>query len=283
MAIALGQRAYADAKAKPDVQADAARGWRAIALLLGLAASYEPLVLVAAVAALAPWADGIVRLRRMDRAQVRDALPAFLLGLAPLSLAAALLRRAPEMAIATSKPLASPFGESAGATLALGPFAMAEIGTMIVVTAVAGALLCSLQPAARRCLASLLGVVASGILALALHAPSGPWHTAAPLLAATCAVHMLAALALAAAVAAIGTARVPFAQASAALAVVLELVLPVRATDETLARREGRAFNASTVWNEVAWGALPTAAVLLVAEPVTMRRIAAASASAANM
>jgi hypothetical protein len=98
-------------------------------------------------------------------------------------------------------------------------------------------------------------------------------------LAATAAVHVLAAVALAAAVVAINTAPVPFAQASAALVVVLELVLPVRAADETLGRRETRASHASAVWTEAAWGAAPPAAVVLVSDPMTMKRIAASRAT----
>ena len=148
----------------------------------------------------------------------------------------------------------------------------------MLVAALGGAILTALVPSARRALASLLGVLAVGWLALALQAPSGPWHSAAPILAATVVLHVLAAVALAAAVVAISTARVPFAQASAALVVVLELVLPVRAADETLGRREARAFDASSVWTEVAWGAAPTSAVLLVSSPAVMRRIAAARA-----
>jgi hypothetical protein len=277
LAVAIGERAHAHANATATPNRDANGGLRAIALVIGLAASYEPLVLAAVLAALAPWVHGMVGTRRIRRPDVMDALPAFALGLAPLGVAAALARRAPEVAIVATT-FASPLGERSGAQVALGPWAMAEIGYVMLTAALVGAVLAAMQPTARRWLASLLGIVMVGIIALGMRAPSGPWHTAAPLLAATCAVHMLAAIALAAAVVAIGTARVPFAQASAALVVVLEVVLPVRAADETVGRREARAFNASTVWNEVAWGAAPTAAVVLVSEPATMRRIVAARA-----
>jgi hypothetical protein len=150
---------------------------------------------------------------------------------------------------------------------------------LMLVAAAAGVVLVGLVPAARRMLASLLGVLAVGLIGIALGAASGPSHVASVVLAATCALHVLASVALVAAVLAIGKLRVPFAEASAALVVVLELVLPVRAADETLARRETRASHASSVWTEVAWGAAPPAAVVLVSDRVTMRRIAAARAT----
>lgn len=274
---------------------------RAVALLVGLAASYEPLVLAATLVAIAPWMEGAVRAGRVDRSALVDAAPALALGLAPMAFAAALARRAPELAIAAAKPFASPLGEGAGAGAGMGAavglsgatapaanagarsvitaFATSEIGALILVAAAAGAVLAALVPGARRMLVSLAGVIVVGLIALAVRAPSGPSHVAAVILAATACVHGLGAVALAAAVIAIGKARVPFAHASAALVVVLELVLPVRAADETLGRRDARAAHASKVWNEVAWGAAPPAAVLLVSEPTTMRRIAAARAT----
>ena len=279
-ALALGMDASADAKANANADADAdGKALRGMGLVLGIAASYEPLVLAASVAALAPRAWVMVRAGRVDRRGLVDAVPAFVLGLAPMGFAAALARRAPEIAISAARPFASSIGERAGPQLAVGPFATAEIGTLILVAGAAGAVLTGLVPGARRWLASLLGVIGVGIVALQLRASSGPSHFASAVLVATCAVHVLAAVALAAAVVAISRARVPFAQASAALVVVLELVLPVRAADETVSRREARAAHASMVWNEVAWGAAPPAAVLLVSEPSTMRRIAASRAT----
>ena len=77
----------------------------------------------------------------------------------------------------------------------------------------------------------------------------------------------------------IARARVPFAEASAALVVVLELVLPVRAVDLTTTRRDARAAHGSAIWNDIAWGAAPPASVVLVADKGTMRRVASARAS----
>lgn len=292
-AIVLGALALA----QRDESARAGATLRGLALLLGLAASYEPLVLAATLAAVAPWLEREVRARSIDRHALIDAAPAFVMGLVPMAFAGALARRVPEIALVATKPFASPLGEgagvaaravasgggaaasaNAGAGAGIAAFGMGEIGALILVAGAAGAVLAALVPEARRWLASLAGVLAVGLLALTLRAPSGPAHAAAAILAATAVVHVLAAVALAAAVVAISKAPVPFAQASAALVVVLELVLPVRAADETLGRRDARAPSASAVWNEVAWGAAPPAAVLLVSEPTTMRRIAAARA-----
>ena len=251
----------------------------AIAFVVGLAASYEPLVLVASLVAVAPWVERAARTRAIDRAGAIDAAIAFGLGLLPLGLGAALSRRTPDIALAAVKPFASSIGERAGAHAAIGAFANAEIGTLMLVAAGAGAVLVGLVPGARRTLFSLVSVVVVGLVGIQLDAASGPSHVAAVVLAATCAIHILASVALVAAVIAISKLRVPFAEASAALVVVLELVLPVRAADETLSRRETRAPHASSVWNEVAWGPVPPAAVVLVSDPGTMRRIAASRAT----
>lgn len=251
----------------------------AVAFVAGVAASYEPLVLLAVIAAVAPWIERVVRARAMGRRDAIDAAIAFALGLLPLALGLAIAQRTPEIAVSAARPLASSIGERAGAHVALGVFANAEVGMLMLVAAAAGAVLVGLVPGARRALAALLGVIAVGVAGIWLGAASGPSHVASVVLAATCALHVLASVALVAAVVAISKLRVPFAEASAALVVVLELVLPVRAADETLGRREARSSHASSVWTEVAWGAAPPAAAVLVSDRGTMRRIAAARAT----
>jgi hypothetical protein len=158
-------------------------------------------------------------------------------------------------------------------------FATGEIGVVLLLAAGAGAMLAALLPAARRALASLVGVVVVGAASIALGAPATTSHVGASVLAGIVAVHVLAAVALAAAVLAVARAPVPFAQASAALVVVLELVLPVRAADETSGRREARAPRAEATWDEIAWGSAPPASVVLVPDRATMRRVAAARAT----
>jgi hypothetical protein len=276
MALAgAGAGASASASASAGAGADA----RAVGFVVGMAASYEPLVLLAVMAAVAPWIERAVRMRAIDRRGAIDAVIAFGLGLLPMALGVAISQRTPEIAVSAARPFASSIGERAGPPAALGAFAMAEIGVLMLVAAGVGGVLVGYVPAARRALASVLGVIAVGIAGMSLGAASGPSHVASVVLAATCALHILASVALVAAVVAVSKLRVPFAEASAALVVVLELVLPVRAADETLTRRETRASHASSVWTEVAWGAAPPAAAVLVSDRVTMRRIAASRAT----
>lgn len=256
---------------------------RSIGLVLGLSASYEPLVLAGALMAVTPRLFSIARSDRpLEKSDRSLAAAGFGVGLMPLAFAAAFARRNAEITIA-SPPLANPLGERAddasNVVIALQPFAQVEVGWIILVASLAGAVLAWLSPRARPITISLLGIFAVGLLAFALRAPAGATHVAGPILAASAAVHVLAANALAAVVVAIARAKVPFAQASAALVVVLELVLPVRAADESFARREGRAQRAQAIWNEVAWGPLPPAAIVLVPERMTMRRIASARAT----
>ena len=275
LSLVLAHVPVADASPVEDEKGDLP----ALAFVLGLAASYEPLVFAAALAAASPWAQWAVRTRGLDRRALVFATPAFALGLLPLALGAALSRRVPEIAVSAVKPFASSIGAHAGPSVTVGAFALAEIGTLILVAAAGGGVLSALVPAARRSVASLLGVIAVGAIGIVFRVPVGPSHVAAVVLAATVAVHALAAIALVSAVIAISTARVPFAHASAALVVVLELVLPVRAADETLSRRDARAPRAAGIWTEAAWGAAPPAAVVLVSAPMTMLRIAAARAT----
>ena len=253
-------------------------------LVLGLAASYEPLVFAGALMAVSPRLFAIGRSQR-DRPLEKDdrllAISAFGVGLMPFAFAAAFARRNALITIAVPA-FANPLGERSdemAAPIALQPFALLEIGWMILVAALAGAVLAWLSPRARPMTISLLGVFAVGLLALSMKAPAGSTHVAAPILAASCALHVLAANALAALVVAIARAKVPFAQASAALVVVLGLVLPVRAADESFGRREARIPRAPAVWNEIAWGPLPPAAIILVSDRATMRRIATARAT----
>lgn len=249
-----------------------------MALVLGLAASYEPLVFVASLAALAPSLLELARGRRPEREELICAAIAFVLGLFPLGLGALFARRDPELGLIV-KPFASALGETAIPNGSLPSFVGSEIGTVLLVAAAAGGVLIAIDVHARPRLASLLGVVLAGLLAFLLRAPASTTHVAAPILAAILAVHVLAAVALADLVHRIARARVPFAQASATMAVVLVLVLPARAADETSARREARASGGEAVWNEAVWGHAPAGAVVLVSEPDTLRRVAAARAT----
>jgi hypothetical protein len=261
---------------------------RALALVCGLAASFDPFVLGAVLAAAAPWVlRWIVRSPEPSRQkkpagagnETVDAVIAFALGLSPLLISAALAQRVPEIALMTRA-----FGldaAPAAARTTIRAFASNEIGMLAVVAALVGAVAAAMVPEARRVLASLAAVVIVGAIAIPIGAPASSTHASGAILAAILALHVLVAVALAIVVIAIARMRVPFAQASAALVVVLELVLPVRAADETSGRRETRAPRAVSTWDEMAWGAAPPAAVVLAPDRATMNRIAAARATGA--
>lgn len=281
LALRLGS---AEPEAEPASTAGArpAAPWIPQALLVvGLAASYEPFVLLATLAALGPRAAVALRqarregARRWERAALVQGALAFALGLTPLALGVGLARRPPEIALA---PPTFMLVEAGGAHGPLS-FALAEVGTFLSVVCAGGALLALLAARARRTALPLALVVGVGALALRLHVPSGPTRFAPVVLVALLAAFVLGAALLGAVVLAIARARVPFAEASAALVVVLELVLPVRSIDETATRRDARATHASAIWNDVAWGGAPPASVVLVADRGTMRRIASARAT----
>lgn len=250
-----------------------------MALVVGLAASYEPLVLVAALAALLPWSVGAYRARAkpatIDRGVAIQSACAFALGLLPLGLGFALTRRPPEMALAV--PLFTVF-EKATVPVSAWTFAGTEMGALLLFVCAGGAALSWWVKESWRRTLPLVLVVFVGALSILLRSPAGPSRYAATLLSAVLAAHVLGATMLAALVLAVASARVPFAEASAALVVVLELVLPVRAIDETTTRREAHAPHASAIWNDVAWGRAPPAAVL-VADRRTMRRVVSARAT----
>jgi hypothetical protein len=108
---------------------------------------------------------------------------------------------------------------------------------------------------------------------------AGPNRFSAVLLAGLACAFILGAALLGVLVLSIARMRVPFAEASAAFAIVLALVLPVKSIDDTMTRREARVALAAAIWNDVAWGAAPPAAVILVAGRGTMARVASARAT----
>ncbi len=254
-------------------------GWGPPAmLLLGLSASYGPFVLLASLAALAPRVVEAVRAKvRPSREAVQHAAASFVVGLVPLALGALLRRRPFVSDLALPGPMFTWVGDGAQAGSPLA-FASTHVGLFLGVVCAGGAALSLYKAESRRLALPLLLVVAVGALALRVDADAGGGRVGAPVLAALAAMFVLGATMLGALVLAIARARVPFAEASAALVVVLELVLPVRSIDETSTKRDGRAAHAAAIWNDVAWGEAPPAAVVLVADRGTMRRIASARA-----
>jgi hypothetical protein len=250
---------------------------RPLAFLLGCAASYEPLTFLATLMAVLPW----VR-RKPGASRLGEHAVAFVLGLLPLGLGFALSCRPLESA---GGAVLSNLALSAHPMRSVLAFVNAEIGPMLLVAFAGGVCMCALvvsrprtgsEARVRRLAFALVLVAACGVLSIMLSA--APHQYAPSLLAGALGAHILAGPILGVIVLSIARAPVPFAEASAALVVLLELVLPIKAIDETSARRDLHAPNAAAVWNDIAWGSAPPASVILVADQGTMRRIASARA-----
>jgi hypothetical protein len=249
-----------------------------VAGALGLAFGHEPLLGGCALSSCAArLATDRERRRELLRAMGPVSAAAFVVGLAPGLLALARVRAAGEplgRALATAWA-----GENGGlATGTIASFCRDEIGWVLGAATVAGiALSCLLRPARSLSLA-LTAAVASGLACIWLGAPAGPLRYGGPVLAALGCCCALAAVAMQAAVRAIATARVPFAQGSAAMILLLEIVLPVETADGTLARlspSRGRRA-AADAWNELALGTLPPRTVILTSDPRLASRVQAA-------
>lgn len=254
------------------------------ALLLGLAVSQEPLVLllvlIAALAAAAaqPRIRGLVR--GVTRAEVGPLSGLFLVGLFPLAVSLMLARRSTLLALPVSMTHGA-FGDGAPALSSLGAvkaFFLGELGSVVSVLALLGAG-AAVVLRARRAVVVPIVVVALASLAACAVARSTGGNVSSPMLVAILLLHAMAAAALAAVVLFVANTRVPFAEASAAMVVLLELALPAHAADETATRRDARHPLAASSWTDMAFASAPVASVLLVAEPSLYQRIVAARAT----
>jgi hypothetical protein len=275
--LALGPLAFLDrALASPrHPSLDAA----VMAGAMGLAFGHEPLLGVfAAIACAVRIASDRTRGRELLRAMGPMTAAAFVVGLTPGLLALARVHAAGEplgRALATAWA-----GENGGlATGTLASFCRNEIGWVLGAATVVGIALSCLLPPARSLSLTLTAAVASGLASAWLGVPAGPLRYGGPILAALGCCCALAAVAMQAAVRAIATARLPFAHGSAAMILVLEVVLPVETADGTLARlepsQERRA--AASAWNELALGTLPPRTVILTSDPRLASRVQAAA------
>jgi hypothetical protein len=255
--------------------------WNFAAAAVGLAMGQEPSVFVSAVAASAAYviasARGRSSLSRAWRIDKRGLVTFFAAGLTPFFIAAVRMRlRGSVCPGAALEPwgTGSPWS---GAPLA---FARQEIGPVLALLALAGAAMAARTERARPAAAGLTAVVAVGGVSGWIGAPMGPDAFAAPILAACAATAALSAVSMFAIVRAVARARVPLARTAAALFVVLELVLPVEAADEALARGEKNASGSASSWDDAAWGTLEPRTVVLVDDERIRERAAAADAQA---
>ncbi len=267
------------ARATPHVRGS----WPWAAAALGVALGYDPLTGACAfcgcAALVLPRAQARAALVQAWHGEARSVVTAFLAGLAPFFLAVAHARSA-------GAPLATSLFDASGEGRTLAPssanalrhFVYDEVGLVLVLLAIAGTALALLVPRARSLTASLLAVAVSGMATAWLGAPLGPTRYGGPVLAALAATFALAAVAMQAIVRAVAAAPVPFARASAAMVVVLELVWPVDAADEALVRTRARGAAPASAWDDAVWGALPPNALVLASDPSVQARAAAARA-----
>ncbi len=254
------------------------RRWRAAAFALALAFGYEPLVGACALAGAAALTAAGDTSRRSVVAEWRASAGsmgmAFAAGLAPWLLGMARVRSAGVPLLAAMGG-GSWAGEPASLSGSPASMALSQVGPAALVLAAGGTALAMVVARARPLGLALLAIAACGIASGAAHAPCGPSRFSGPFLAALSALCALAGAGMQGVVRLVSNARVPFARASAAMVLLLEIVLPVDAADEALARvRE--ASPATAAWEDAAWGELPPGAVLLLTtQPVWLRASAA--------
>jgi hypothetical protein len=256
--------------------------WPAAAFSLGLAIGYEPLVGACALSASVPLILTAAPLRRSIflewRSNKGDLGAAFLAGTAPLIVALVCTRL-------SGLPIPSVLAEgwsgerglsSSGSPL---PFIRAELGGLTIVLTVVGGTLAMMVPRARPLALSLMVIVALGFACGKVGSPLGPTRYGAPILAAFAAASGLAGVGVQAIVRRIAAARVPFAQASASMVLLLALARPVDAADDSLLR--SRSDDACAAWDDIAWGGLAPRSVILLTEPRLYARSRAARARGA--
>jgi len=250
--------------------------------IAGLAASYEPLAGAAALApliALVAWTRSTQGPAALSKRRLVASLAAFVVAWTPLVVGAIRLRAARGLELGGA-PFAAWAGER-GASLRSTPvdFVRNEVSVPMALLAVVGLGLALLVARARPVAVALALLSVAGLVAVRLGAPAGPTRFAAPVLAGLAATTALAAVALQALVRGVAEARIPFARASAAMIALLELMLPFHAADDGVTRAFDRARGVSATWDEVAWGALPDGALVLVSDARVMTRALASRAA----
>jgi hypothetical protein len=238
------------------------------AFALGLAIGDEPLVGLCAAAGYVTFVLGrdVLAGRRPDPARAGARVPAFVAGLAPLAIA---LGRAHRSGMPARAALTAAWAGERGASHAGSPLPLlhAEAGPVLVLLAAIGAALAMFVARARPLALALAATAAAGLGSAWLGAPVGPTRFGAPVLAGLAATAGLAAIAMQAAVRIVAQARIPMARTSAAMIVVLEVVMPVDRADEALVGAAARASGAAADWSDAVWGTLPAHAVVLVPDP----------------
>jgi len=272
--IAVVARADADGSQPPI-------SWPAAAFGLALALGHEPCVGTCALAGCSAMIGASAPARRSLAAALR-AQPTSLAaaGVAGLALWLVALTRV-RLAGAAVPALSNGWSGETGASVGGSPaqYVQNDVGSTLVVLAIVGLAIAARSPRSRPLAAGLAVVAVLGPGFAWLGAPVGPTRFGAPLLAGFGATGVLASATMEAIAAAVAAMKVPLSRWSAGMVVLLELVLPVEAADDSLlTSRAARAGYAAAVWNDVAWGTMPLDTVALVTSPIILDRAIAARA-----
>lgn len=247
-------------------------------LAIGLALSYEPLAGVAALVAAAAHL-AVSRTKPSPRALLFAGGAAVVGVAAPIAFEAS-RRNLSTFALPvpswTSGFLGTGEGPSRGDLVG---FAHAELGWVALFAAAAGVVLAVIVPRARPTAMAMVAMTLVLAAAVLVGAPAGPDRYVATSLGFVAAAFVLAAVGMQAAVRAVARANVPFAQASAAMIVVLELTFPAIAMDESSLRAIDRKNRLGARWDDEALAGLPSGALVVPFDArVTLHLLAARAA-----
>ena len=258
----------------PVVLASEGASARWIAAALGLAATYDAPTGAAAALGCAALAMAA------GKKPAWRAAPFALVGLVPI--AWMLFRRAaaPDAALDVSM-VSGWLGEGARSVPrdAALHVARGELGIVALATAAGGALVALRSRVTRPLGAALACVAVVGVAASALGAPAGPARFGGALLAGLAAVAVLAAGGMGALVSFVAAAHIPFARASAAMIVLLELAVPARVADDASLAMSKLPARATHRWNARFFGDLPRDAVVFLPSTRLVLRSRAAAAT----
>lgn len=252
------------------------------AFLLGLAASYEPGLGLMGLAFVAAHALA----SRTWKVSLREGgvlVLAGLSGLAPLLLPLSRLRSLPELAASVSR-FASPLGEPGlGHHPSVRAYFFGELGVVALAFAALGVFALLRERASRPVGLGLTLAAALGVGLVALGAPAGPTRYASATLATVGLASVLAGSGMLALARFVQNTRVPFAGASAAMILLLELAIPARGADDASLALASRRKNAEAGvrWATFAFDGLPPESAVLVLDPALFHRALALRAQGA--
>jgi hypothetical protein len=243
---------------------------------LGLAASYDAMAFAAAALSL-----GALALLGSWRPRPRDGIALFI-GAIPVAWMMWRGRVAPEASLDVG-PFSGVVGEgakSASRSIAFG-IVRSEIGIIALAFAGVGVIVAVRARVTRPVACAALGLALVGVASPAFGAPAGPLRFGDALLASLVAIAAFAAYGMGTVASWVSNANIPLAKASAAMIVLLELVIPVRIADDTSLAMSRTKPDTTTKWNATAFGSLPQNSVLLLPSPRLFLRARAAAATGA--